>query len=173
MKIQHSWLTLLWLFGLSACAASETAPTYPVPDYATATLDLSSPQATAHSMMMAMYRGDAAMIDRVFAETGTLRRVGTDGSATGDGRARWQEWVGTLKVGQAHEEIFGLRVQQYENLATVWAPFVITLDGNLVGCGVNHLAMAKQAGEWRIVTGMDTAAPKGTCEAFRESYAAR
>ncbi len=121
-------------------------------------------------MMIAMYRGDADMGDQVFTENGTLRRVKSDGTVSGDSRARWQEWVGTLNIGQAHEELFGLKVEQFETLATVWAPFTITLDGKLVGCGVNQLSMVKQGDVWRIVSGMDVQVPKGSCEGFREGY---
>lgn len=121
-------------------------------------------------MMIAMYRGDADMVDQVFSQGGTLRRVKTDGTIRPDGRARWQEWVGTLDVGQAHEELFGIRVEQFENLASVWAPFVIRFDGKIVGCGVNQLSMARAEGQWRVVSGMDTPAPKGSCETFKDSY---
>jgi len=87
-----------------------------------------------------------------------------------DGLKRWRDWVGTLEVGRANEELFALEVEQYGKLATVWAPFVIHFDGKLVGCGVNQLSMAQVDGNWRVVSGMDTPAPKDSCETFREAY---
>ena len=166
---------LLALGALTACSDSKlqkTPPAYISPDYASAPLDLSSPQGTAYTMMMAMYRGDAEIVDKVFIEGATLRRVKADGAVEPDGLKRWRDWVGTLEVGQAHEEIFGLDVQRFGALAAVWAPFVIKYEGKIVGCGVNHLSMASTNGEWRIVSGMDTPAPKDSCTKFKENYMA-
>jgi len=159
---------------LTACAADtpSIAVTDPSPDYATAPLDLSTPEAAAYSMMIAMYRGDAGMVDNIFLEGATLRRVKADGSVEHDGLQRWRDWVSTLETGQAYEEIFGLKTQQFENLATVWAPFVITFKGEIAGCGVNQLSMVRTQGDWRVVSGMDTQAPKESCPAFKETYLA-
>jgi len=123
-------------------------------------------------MMVAMYRGDVAMIDRVFQDGGDLKRVKADGTTEYGGRERWQDWVGTLNTGQAHEELFGIEVKQYGNLASVWAPFVIRFEGKIVGCGVNQLSMAQTDGDWRIVSGMDVQAPKEDCADFKDRYLA-
>lgn len=163
-------LTAIWL---SACnAPASESVTQPAPDYATAALDLSTPENTAHSMMMAMYRGDADMVDAVFVDGGMLRRVTVDGTVTKNALPRWRNWVGTLDVGQAHEEIFALKVQQFGNLATVWAPFVIDVDGKRVGCGVNHLAMVRDGEQWRVTIGMDVQAPIEDCENYKATVMA-
>jgi len=153
-----------------ACSNDTIADT--PPDYAAAPIDLSTPQGTAYAMMMAMYRGDAELIDKIFLEDAKLRRVKADGSVEPDGLKRWRDWVGTLEIGQAHEDIFGLKVEEFGNLATVWAPFTITFNGEMAGCGVNQLTMAKDADQWRIVSGIDTAAPKESCATFKDNYLA-
>ena len=159
---------------LAACTAGDpqsdaqsTSQSPPAPDYAVAPLDLSTPRATAYSMMIAMYRGDAEMVDAVFAEGGTLRRVSADGTVSGNARQAWRDRVDTFEVGQVNEEIFKLKIEQFENLATVWAPFVIRVNGDIAGCGVNHLAMVRDGGNWRIAAGMDTPAPKESCAEFK------
>ena len=166
LTVAATWFT--------ACTAptSESTTTQPAPDYATAPLDLSTPENTAHSMMMAMYRGDAEMVDAVFTETGTLRRVKPDGAVTENALPRWRDWVSTLEIGQAHEEIFALKTQQFDTLATVWAPFIIHVDGALVGCGVNHLAMTRDGENWRVTVGMDVQAPKESCESYKTTVLA-
>ncbi|MEL7032843.1 MAG: hypothetical protein AAGL97_12195 [Pseudomonadota bacterium] len=138
-----------------------------------APIDLSSPEATAYSMMRAMYQGDADMVDQVFAEGATLRRITDTGELRPDGLERWRDWVGTLETGIAHEVLFGVETTTFGNLATVWAPFTITVNGDLVGCGVNQLTMAQQNDAWRIIFGMDTNAPKETCSGFKQAYLAR
>lgn len=135
-----------------------------------APLDLSTPEATAHSMMRAMYQGDAEMIDQVFAPEAQLRRVTNAGELRPDGLQRWRDWVSTLAVGDAHEDLFGVTSETFGHLATVWAPFTIVYQGEMVGCGINQLSMAQIDGEWRVVFGMDTNAPEGTCDTFKADY---
>lgn len=155
---------------LSACSEPVSGKAVTIPNYDTAPLDLSTPKNTAYSMMIAMYRGDAGMVDAIFAEGGTLLRLNSEGVITRDGLPRWREWVGTLDVGYAHEDLFEIKVEQFGKLSTVWAPFVIDVDGKRVGCGVNQFTMAEMEDGWRIVSGMDVQAPKNTCETFRENY---
>lgn len=158
---------------LLSCTAERTKakPSQDIQDYGTASLDLSTPEATAHSMMMAMYRGEADLIDQIFVDGGELNRAKVDGTVEFGARQRWQDWVG-LEPGEAHEEIFDLKVEQFGNLATVWAPFVISINGKIAGCGVNQLSLVNQRDDttpkWRIVSAIDTQAPKDTCAEFRE-----
>jgi len=166
------------LFGIAAalissCSVpvSKTAMTpVPSPNYATAPLNLSTPENTAYSVMIAMYRGDANMVDQIFAPGGDLRRVSDTGEIDPNGLPRWRDWIATLEIGYAHEELFDISVERYGTLATVWAPFVIRVDGKLVGCGVNQFTMANIENQWRIVSGIDVQAPKDECESFKEDY---
>lgn len=154
---------------LASCAHAQT-PDQVAPDPMLAAADLSTPEAAVYSMMRAMYQGDAEMIDQVFADGAQLRRVSADGTLRPDGLARWRDWVSALEPGQAHEDLFAVSSQQLGPLATVWAPFVIRVDGALVGCGVNTLTLARIEADWRIVFGMDTGEPVDTCSTFKARY---
>ncbi|MEM7327291.1 MAG: hypothetical protein AAF437_01050 [Pseudomonadota bacterium] len=162
-------LILISLISAASAAGLHANAEQAKPDML-APIDLSSPEMTAHSMMRAMYQGNGAMIDQVFSEGAILRRVTDAGELRPDGLKRWRDWVDTLDVGDAHEEIFDVRVESFGTLATVWAPFVITFEGELVGCGVNQLTMANQNDTWKIVFGMDTNAPKGECATFKARH---
>lgn len=135
-----------------------------------APIDLSSPEASVYSMMRAMFQGDTTMIDQIFLDTATLRRIGADGAVQDDGLTRWRTWVGTLEVGDAHEELFAVTSEQYGPLATVWAPFTITYQGEMAGCGINTFTLAQVDTDWRIIFGTDTQAPRETCSTFRKDY---
>lgn len=158
-------LAIITALTLSACASQAQSP-----DEMLAPIDLSTPEGAVYSMMRAMYQGDAEMVDQVFLEDAALRRVTSEGELRPDGLERWRDWVGTLEVGTAHEELFGVTSEQLGNLATVWAPFVIRVNGEIVGCGVNTLTLARPEGDWRIVFGMDTGEPKDTCATFEARY---
>ncbi len=183
----HFWAALLGVgLTLAGCTQNASSPSENDPqntalssdynpDYATAPLDLSTPERTAYAVMIAMYRGDVEMIDQVFAPEGVLRRLSPTGEISPNGLEPWRDWVATLSPGQAHEELFDIQVEQFDRLATVWAPFVIRLNDEIVGCGVNQFTMANQSAddapaEWRIIAGIDVQAPKERCAGFRESY---
>lgn len=173
---------LIGAAALSACmsvaAPAPGADGAPVPTTQaeapamTAPVDLSSPEAAAFSMMRAMYQGDQSMIDAIFLDSATLRRVTADGEVRPDGLQGWRDWVGTLEEGEAYEELFGVTSNTFGNLATVWAPFVISVKGELVGCGVNQLTLARVEGEWRAIFVMDTHEPRETCGDFKARYLA-
>ena len=156
---------------MASCAHADVPSANPT-DPMRAAIDLSTPENTAYSMMRAMYQGDAEMIDQIFLDGAELRRVRGDGDVRPDGLARWRDWVGTLDVGQAHEELFAVTSQQQGPLATVWAPFLVSVDGALVGCGVNTLTLAQVDGDWRVIFGMDTGEPADTCPGFKARYLA-
>ncbi|MEP1145272.1 MAG: hypothetical protein ABJH52_16240 [Henriciella sp.] len=161
-------LAFIAALALSACASQAQ----PAEDML-APVDLSTPEAAVYSMMRAMYQGDAEMVDQVFVEDAALRRVTGEGELRPDALTSWRDWVGTLEVGAAHEELFGVTSDQLGNLATVWAPFVIRFNGELVGCGVNTLTLARRDEDWRVVFGMDTGEPKETCNGFKARYLAQ
>ncbi|MEL7285582.1 MAG: hypothetical protein AAGJ68_13750 [Pseudomonadota bacterium] len=91
--------------GFVSCLCAS--PAFAEPDMR-APVDLSSPEAAAFSMMRAMYQGDAEMVDQVFLEGGQLRRVSDAGELGENGRSSWRDWVDSLDIGEAHEEIFGV-----------------------------------------------------------------
>lgn len=167
MKLSVSTIAVLAISALALPALGEEADPAMM-----ASIDLSTPEATAYSMMRAMYQGDADMVDQVFAPDAQLRRVTSEGELRPDGLQRWRDWVGTLAVGDAHEDLFGVTSETYGHLSTVWAPFTIVYQGEMVGCGVNQLSMAKMEGSWRVVFGMDTNAPKDSCATFKADYLA-
>ena len=137
-----------------------------------APIDLSTPEAAIYSMMRAMYQGDGEMVDQVFHETAVLRRVTWEAELRPDGLQRWRDWVAGLETGDAHEELFQVTSEQHGPLATVWAPFVITYQGDRVGCGVNTLTLAQFGDDWRVIFGMDTSEPRETCGDFEDRYRA-
>ncbi len=157
------------LISLTAWSPSQAQST----EQMLAPMDLSTPEEAVYSMMRAMYQGDAEMVDRVFHETATLRRVTWEAELRPDGLQRWRDWVGSLAVGDAHEELFSVTSEQHGPLATVWAPFVITYQGERVGCGVNTLTLARFDQDWRVIFGMDTSEPRDTCGDFETRYRAQ
>ena len=163
-------MRLLTLF--VSCIALTGASQAQAPNQMLDPVDLSSPEAAVYSLMRGMYQASPETIDQVMLDDAVFRRVTGDGQVRPDGLSAWRDWVGSLEVGAAHEELFGVTVNQFGDMATVWAPFVLTLNGEIVTCGVNTMTLARVDGDWQSVFGMDTPAPTETCQTFRATYSA-
>ena len=170
MNVVKTALFLLIALSMPNYALGEdtASPAYEMPGL-DRPLNLTTPEEAVRSMFRAMYLGDASLVDRVFLEDAQLRRVTASGDVRPDGLKRWRDWVGEQSEGDAVEEIFNVKVEEFGHLATVWAPFVVTYKGEKVGCGVNQFTLAKTEDDWRIVFGMDTAAEATIeCESFKQ-----
>ncbi|SDD92551.1 hypothetical protein [Kordiimonas lacus] len=115
-----------------------------------------------------MRAGDGDAIRALVVPGAKLDRLKKDGTLHQGTFEKWAGWVDTLKPGQADEQVFGVRVlQASDDLATVWAPFQVLFDGELVGCGVNQITLAREATGWRILYGIDQPTSED-CLTFRE-----
>lgn len=132
-------------------------------------IDLSTPEKTAHAMMEAMTRGDAASLQKIFVDNAQLRRINEDKTVSPNEFRKWKAWVGDQTPGDVVEDIFDIKVLSYGDLASVWAPFIVSYQGSIVGCGVNQLSMVHIGNVWKIVSGIDIQA-KANCHTFKETY---
>lgn len=127
------------------------------------------PRATVDALFDAMRAGDGAAVLALVNEGAPLARVEKDGSVRDSSFENWASWVDQQTSGDADEQIFDVEVRQFGDLASVWAPFVLTYKGELVGCGVNQFTLAHSDGKWTIIHGVDTQ-HDGDCATFRETY---
>jgi hypothetical protein len=123
--------------------------------------------ATAETLFEAMRQADQDGVRSVFAEEAVLERVSAEGIMQ---RNRIDDFAGAVSEwapGQVNEQVFGVVIQQFEQLATMWAPFTLKLDGELKACGVNQITLALLEGDWKIIHLVDRHY-NGDCVAFIE-----
>jgi len=95
------------------------------------------------------HRDKAAMLAQTVPDTGvTINREGGLRHLTIDNLA---DLVVNLKGGSLAEPIHDPIVQIDNNVASVWAPFVFTIDGKPTNCGTDIFTLAKLNGKWLIV----------------------
>jgi len=63
------------------------------------------------------------------------------------------------------EQIFNIKVNESDNLASAWVPFAFYLDGKLSHCGVNSFQLVKQKKQWKVRYLMDNSFT-GDCTTF-------
>ncbi|MEO1476531.1 MAG: hypothetical protein AAFS13_09130 [Pseudomonadota bacterium] len=134
----------------------------------TAWAQVTSPEATVRALFDAMRAGNGDSVRALVRDGAPLQRATPDGvrDITFED---WASWIDTLEPSQADEQIFSVEVKIFGILASVWAPFVISLNGEVAGCGVNHFLLAEEAAGWIVIHGADTPYD-GDCGAFRSAY---
>ncbi len=145
-------------FGLAACAHGPAAT------------DPNGPEATVLALFDAMRAADGDRVRELVAEGAPLDRVRADGTVQAASFEGWAASIDTLEPGQVDEQVFDLRVDRFGGLASVWAPFVLTVRGTVQGCGVNHFTLAETPDGWQVIHGVDTQ-DGGDCTTFRSRYA--
>lgn len=132
-----------------------------------------TPEDVVNQLFDAMRDSDGAAIRALVQPGAPLQRLKADGMLMDGSFEKWAAWVDTLEAGAADEHIFGVETfYGGPGFATVSAPFVIYLRGDLVGCGVNQFTLAKTTDGWRIVHGMDVQ-HQGDCTTYRAGVMAR
>jgi hypothetical protein len=105
------------------------------------------------ALFAAFEAGDAAAM---------LRHVHPDGRVTasgmrGDGAANlrqqsWTEFGSRVRPDRAFtERISNPVVEIDDDIAMVWAPFVVRVGGKVTNCGVDHFDLVRENGVWKVM----------------------
>lgn len=115
-----------------------------------------SPIDPIEALFDGMRAGSAEQILSAFTDGATLSRAQADGTMKAPmTAAAFADAIGKYDAGYIDEQIFDVEIQQYETLASAWAPFKIFAGGELVGCGVNHFRLIKTDRGWKIADLVD------------------
>ncbi|WP_206484122.1 hypothetical protein [Thalassotalea sp. G2M2-11] len=112
----------------------------------------------------AMRAHDSEKLLAQFTRNAQLQRVTIENSIRPSNLNKFAEFVGQSEK-HLDEKLFGLRIMQSGNLASVWAPFAFYLDGKLSHCGVNSIQLVKQNNQWKIHYLIDNVF-QGDCQQF-------
>ena len=69
--------------------------------------------------------------------------------------------VGAFKPGAINESIVFETIKVNRNLAMVWAPYKLYIDGKFIHCGVNSLQLVRLNDIWKIQYIIDTRSKEG------------
>jgi hypothetical protein len=106
------------------------------------------------TLLDALTKDDGAAILAVTLPEGaiTAARVGPDGTHQ-HRTLRWAEFAAQLKPdGSKIVESLGTpAIEIDEDVAMVWAPYTVTIDGKLSHCGYDHFDLVRTGGQWKIL----------------------
>jgi hypothetical protein len=135
-----------------ASAQSTPAPSQVGPRSAV-DADAKAVLATVDALFAAFESGDAAAM---------LRQVYPDGRVTasgrrGDGAANlrpqsWTQFAERITPQRAFQErIADPVVHVDQDIALVWAPFVVRVGGKVSNCGIDHFDLVRDSGAWKVM----------------------
>lgn len=116
-----------------------------------------------------MREHNKAKMISAFAEKASIIRASRSGQLKYTDVVGFADSIAKRKNDMMDERIINYRIQQFDNLASIWTYFVFYYNGKISHCGVNAIQVVKFEKEWKIGSLMDTAA-KGSCEEFILDY---
>jgi hypothetical protein len=134
----------------SAVAAQQPTGTNP---QATGDSDAKAVVATIDALFAAFESGDAAAM---------LRQVYPDGRVTASSRRpdgtpnlrpqNWTQFAERVTPQRTFQErIVNPTVHVDDDIAVVWAPFVVRVGGAVSNCGVDHFDLVREHGVWKVM----------------------
>ena len=106
-------------------------------------------------MFDGMAKRDAAAIQQPLLPGGSMVLM-RDGKPTQMTFAAFAERVGKPSTTHIEEQIHDPLVRIDTDLAMVWAPFVVTVDGKVDHCGTDLFNLVRSDGKWLIASVADT-----------------
>lgn len=152
MQMKH--LLLAAAFLLPATAYAQSGPTTPIAKLPPANplpyedADAAAVLAPINALFAAFEAGDGAVV---------LRYVYPDGRVTmvEGGKARlhnWSQFASGLKPGDGFKErITNPAIEVDGDIAMVWAPFTVWVNGKLNNCGYDHFDLIRENGTWKVL----------------------
>src|SRR6185295_7604341 len=108
--------------------------------------------APINQLFAALEAGDSAGVLRVVYPDGRVTAVGTLRSGNGLRQESWTQFAARLKPGEGfRESISDPAIEIDGDIAMVWAPFVVRVDGKVGNCGVDHFDLVREAGAWKVM----------------------
>lgn len=116
--------------------------------------------AVVHRLFDAMRQGDSAMVRPLFHARArlitALVRNGEPAVQVGESVEAFIQAIGRPRAEIWDERLSNERVFVDGTLASVWTDYVFYRGGTLSHCGVDHVLLAKEGAQWRILEIADT-----------------
>ena len=105
------------------------------------------------ALFAAFEAGDAAAMLRHVHPNGRVTASGTRGDGTSTLRQQsWTEFADRVRPDRAFSErISDPVVQIDDDIAMVWAAFVVRVGGKVSNCGFDHFDLVRENGTWKVM----------------------
>ena len=140
---------LLSLFLAAQISSGRLPPAEPIssPDFAIANV-----LAPIEQLFATFAAGDSAAMLRLVHPDGRVTATGTRASGSGLRQQSWVEFAQRVTpAGRFTETISDPAVEVDGDIAMVWAPFVVRVDGKVTNCGFDLFDLVRENGSWKVM----------------------
>ncbi|WP_421848310.1 hypothetical protein [Novosphingobium sp.] len=109
--------------------------------------------AAVDAVFAALENGDGPALLQVVYPQGRVTARGTLRSGfTGLRSQSFAEYAAAMKLGSGfHEQINDMVIERDGDIAMLWAPFTVSIDGKVVSCGTDHFDFVRENGQWKVM----------------------
>jgi hypothetical protein len=141
---------------LVTVATAQTTPVRPMPKGT----GLPPPEggdaavmAPLNALFAAMASGDAAALLKQVYPDGRVTAVGVlRGGAPSPRLLSWTQFSERIKPDTAFQEsISDPAIEIDDDVAMVWAPFIVRVGGKVASCGYDHFDLIREGGTWKVM----------------------
>ena len=137
------------IFLAAQLSSGQLPPAQPIPppDFATANV-----LAPIQSLFAAFEAGDSAAVLRLTYPQGRVTATGERASGNGLRQMSWTEFAERVTPdARFSERISDPAVEVDGDIAMVWAPFVVRVNGKVANCGFDHFDLVRDQGAWKVM----------------------
>ena len=130
-------------------ASGSLPPAQPIasPDFETANV-----LAPIQQLLAAFEAGDSAGMLRLVHPEGRVTATGERASGSGLRQQNWAEFAQRVTPDtRFHETISDPAIEVDGDIAMVWAPFVVRINGKVANCGFDHFDLVRANGAWKVM----------------------
>jgi hypothetical protein len=130
-------------------ASGQLPPAGPIPPPNFETANVLAP---IQQLFAAFEAGDSAAMLRVVYPDGRVTATGERASASGLRQQSWAEFAQRVTPGSGFQErISDPAIEIDGDVAMVWAPFVVRVNGKVSNCGFDHFDLVRENGAWKVM----------------------
>ena len=133
----------------AAAVTQQMPPARPIgpPDFEPAAV-----LAPIEQLFAAFRAGDSAAMLRVVYPAGRVTATGVRATSSGLRQMSWTEFAERVKPDSGFSEtISNPAIEIDGDLAMVWAPFVVRVDGKVSNCGYDLFDLIRENGQWKVM----------------------
>jgi len=130
-------------------SSGQLPPAQPIPppDFETANV-----LAPIQTLFAAFEAGDSAAMLRLVHPDGRVTATGQRATSSGLRSQSWTEFAQRVTpASRFSESISEPAIEVDGDVAMVWAPFVVRIDGKVANCGYDLFDLVRDNGSWKIM----------------------
>ena len=108
--------------------------------------------APIQQLFAAFEAGDSSAVLRLTFPAGRVTATGERASGNGLRQMSWTEFAQRVSpAARFSERISDPAVEVDGDIAMVWAPFVVRVNGKVANCGIDHFDLVRDQGSWKVM----------------------